>query len=467
MPFKCSVALQLLLIPAIVGCQSTLPTQPATAGSSQDVARNSPAQTQTAQVKTNQGVIHAGFDQRELPFTRSKDDPGEQKTLTLTVFEEIALQNNPALVVAAAQMATARGKQIQAGKYPNPIVGYHATEIGNLGTAGQQGGFVRQRFMTGGKLWLDQEISGKELDRAHFHFHAQEQRVLSDVRVRFFNALVAQRRLELLKELTHISAEFVQATKKLLQGRLVTENDLLQAKIKSDESHILLDNAHNEHTESWRRLVAVVGMPTMPLTPLAGTLDSDLPCFDWDSCHAMVLGNNPDLHAARAQVERTNIALQRSKKELIPNFDLSVSVRHHNVTESDVANIQLGIPIPIFNQNQGNIWAAKAKRIAACYEVKRIELDLQDRLAVAYRQYLNARQKVERYSQKMIPRAEQALNLVRNGYKTGQLKYQTLLTAQETYLRVNLSHLTSLQELWTASSIIEGQLLTGSLADRR
>ena len=152
---------------------------------------------------------------------------------------------------------------------------------------------------------------------------------------------------------------------------------------------------------------------------------------------------------------------------LIPNFDLSVSVRHHNVTESDVANIQLGIPIPIFNQNQGNIWAAKAKRIAACYEVKRIELDLQDRLAVAYRQYLNARQKVERYSQKMIPRAEQALNLVRNGYKTGQLKYQTLLTAQETYLRVNLSHLTSLQELWTASSIIEGQLLTGSLADRR
>ena len=102
--------------------------------------------------------------------------------------------------------------------------------------------------------------------------------------------------------------------------------------------------------------------------------------------------------------------------------------------------------------------------VAACNEFKRIELDLQDRLAVAYRRYANARQQVDRYGSRMVPRAKRSLTLVTRGYAKGQVKYLTLLTAQQTFLQVNLSYLDSLRELRTASSMIEGQLLTDSLA---
>ncbi|MDA1248197.1 MAG: TolC family protein [Planctomycetota bacterium] len=400
------------------------------------------------------------------PAASTVGELGSEQVVTLGDLEQIAFQNNPTLARASARMQAAQGRQVQASLYPNPVVGYHATEIGNLGTAGQQGAFVSQRFITAGKLGLDQAIVGKEIDEAHFRFHGQEQRVLSDVRVRFYDALVAQKRVELTKTLTRIGDELVQSTEKLLEGRLATDNDLLQAEIRADESRILFDNARNQQIEAWRRLAAVVGMPQMQMATASGELTGELPQLEWDSCCATVLAGNPELNAAQARLDRAEIVIRRAKKEPIPNVDLFVSVRKNNISGSDNANVQLGIPIPIFDRNQGNVAAAEADWVAASKEVQRIELDLQDRLAVAFRRYSNARQQVDRYGRRMVPRAKKSLDLVTQGYQKGQVKYLTALTAQQTYVQVSLSYLDSLQELRVSSSVIDGQLLTGSLASQ-
>lgn len=426
---------------ALAGCQPTMPIRPVLTLPSFESLQQSHSETQS-----------------ESPTHRI-----DSTILTLTDLEGLALENNPTLRAGVARIESAVGKRVQAGLNPNPVIGYHATEIGNVQTAGQQGGFISQRFITGGKLQLDQEIVDKKVEEARFRLQAQEQRVLSDVRVRFYEALVSQRRVELTQELTRIGEELVKATRKLLKGRLGTDNDLLQAQIRSEEAQILHDNARNEQVEAWRRLTAVIGLPQLAMTPLDGQLDANLPSVDWDTCYTKVLSNNPALLAARAQVKGAEIAIRRAKKEPIPNIDLSVSVRHHNVTGSDVVNVQAGIPIPIFDKNQGNIRSAKAERVHAQKEIERIELYLQDQLAMAYRRFANARQQVTRYGQRIVPRAKKSLALVRTGYDNGQVKYLTLLTAQQTYVQVSLSYLDALRELWASIMVIEGQLLSGSL----
>ena len=179
------------------------------------------------------------------PLPPSKTE--EQRPLSLADLEALAFRSNPTLAQACARMNAARGRQVQAGLYPNPTVGYHAMQIGNLNTAGQQGAFISQRLITGGKLKLDREIAGKEIDEAHANFHGHERRVLSDVRLRFYEAGVAQRRVQLTDELAQIGNELVVATERLVEGRQATENDLLQAEIKSDEAGIFASNARNEH----------------------------------------------------------------------------------------------------------------------------------------------------------------------------------------------------------------------------
>ena len=95
------------------------------------------------------------------------------RSLTLENLEQIAFNNNPTLVAALTRIEAAQGRKIQAGLPPNPIVGYHATEIGNQGTAGQQGGFISQRFMTGGKLKLDQAIAQTKVNEAGYRLQSQ------------------------------------------------------------------------------------------------------------------------------------------------------------------------------------------------------------------------------------------------------------------------------------------------------
>lgn len=463
----------IVLLGTFAGCRGTPPTSRVSPRAETSVAtlpqpsrlEQAPSQVRTVAFDEAAGEVDARSRQfggwESLPTPGSDDS--HEAPLTISDLEGIALANNPTLVAARARIDVARGRQLQAGLFPNPVAGYHATEIGNQGTAGQQGAFVNQRIITGGKLRLDQAIAGREIQGARFQLQAQQQRVLSDARVRFYDALVAQRRVELTNELAGIGEQLVRATNKLLEGRLATENDLLQAQIRAGESDILFDNSLNQREEAWRRLAAVAGVPTMQIMPLAGELDGELPQLDWEQCYAIVLGGNPQLNAARSRVQRARTAALRARREPIPNVDVFVSVRHHNVTSDEVANVQVGIPIPVFDRNQGNLRSAEAQWMAARAEVGRIELDLQDRLAVAYRRYANARQQAERYGHQIVPRAQRSLELVTAGYQQGQVEYLTLLTAQETFLRASLSYLDSLQELWAAAVVIDGQLLTGSL----
>jgi cobalt-zinc-cadmium efflux system outer membrane protein len=386
--------------------------------------------------------------------------------LTLADLETIALQQNPTLSVAAARISGARGRQIQASLYPNPVAGYHATEIGNFGTAAQQGGFVSQRVIMAGKRRLDSDVAEQRVRERRFQYDAQRLRVLSDVRVRFYDALVAQRNVELTTELSHISDDLVATSSRLLAAREVSENNLLQAEIEAEQGHILLDNARNDHIETRRRLAAVIGWPELSTAPLAGDLDAEVPAHEWQDTYGQILAQNPELNAARTRVGRARLALDRASREPIPNVDVSLSVRHHNVTSYDVANVQIGMPIPVFDRNQGNIRAARAQWIAAHGEVERQELKLQDRLAVAFRRYDNARQQAGRYRDRIIPRAQRSLQLVSDGFDKGQVDYLTLITSQRTFIEVSLAHLVAVRELRAAAVLIDSQLLGDSL-DRR
>ncbi len=326
-------------------------------------------------------------------------DPGPATPngyLSLADLEQIARENNPTLRVASASVTAARGRQVQAGLYPNPTIGYSGEDMGDGNTAGKQGGFINQQFITGGKLRLDRAMASQDHQASQFLFAAQEQRVLCDVRLRFYDALVAQQQVKLTDQLVQTGQKSADLTKRLLTGQQVSESDSLQSEIEWQEAEILAISARNRSQEAWRRLAAVVGQPTMEEKPLSGKLDADIPHNEWEASYALILEQNPELAAARARVERARIGTHRARRQNIPDVDVMTTVSHDNQTGDDVASVLVGIPIPVFNRNQGNILTADAELVSVHSDVERIELVLRDRLAVAYRRYDNARQQSER-----------------------------------------------------------------------
>ena len=383
--------------------------------------------------------------------------------MTIAELEQMALSQNPTVAQASRQVQALRGKYVQQGLRPNPVLGYVGEEIGDEGRAGLQGVAMTQQVITGGKLQLNRAVVSHEIAQAQQDLQIQRQRVINDVRSTAYEVLTAQRTIALMEQLVRIGKEGQDVARELLKAREVSQVDLLQARIEANSARVLLTNARNEYHGAWRRLASVVGVPDMQPTSLRDDLAAGPPALTWEDSLAHLLSTSPELARAYAGVERAQCNLARQNAGRVPNINLLAGVHYNSASEYTVAGVGVGVPLQIFNRNQGNIQRARAELAGARQEVRRVEMSLQQRLATAFKNYANAQQQVQQYETDILPDAKESLGLIQQGYRQGEFGYLELLTAQRTFFRVNLSYVTALRDLWVTSTRIEGQLLTGAL----
>jgi cobalt-zinc-cadmium efflux system outer membrane protein len=387
--------------------------------------------------------------------------------LTLATLEQLTLENHPTLAQGRAQLDGARGNWLQVGLPPNPVVGYSGQQLGSAGLAEQQGVFVGQEFVTGGKRRLDRQIAAWKIQRAERKLQALRMRVLTDVRVAYYDVLIAQRRRELIVDLVRVSEHGVHLAEALFQGGEVSEADPLRALLEADKTEILLQNTINQYLESWRQLAAAVGRPDMTVQQLEGELTPQALKGSWQDVLQRMLTDNPEIAVAQAEVEAVRWGMRRACAEVVPNVDVEAVVQDDRATGSSNSNLQVTFPLPLLNRNQGGIRKARAEVVAAERALDRLALDLQVRLAAAYQRYQSAENQVQRYSKSdgIISNSRRTLDVLKAGYQAEEFGVLDLLTAQRNYVQTNLDYLNSLQQMSTSTMEIRGLLSSGSLSE--
>ncbi len=436
-----------------------------------------------AQVNEEAAVKQAQYLEKEPPAAADEPLPlpGEEELeevipplvldetnegLTVEALEQMALASNPAIGQASARVHSLRGKYLQVGLPPNPSFGYVASEVGNEGLAGQQGGFAGQDFITGKKLVKNRAVVAAEINKAEQILVATQRRVQTDVRTSYYKALVAQQRLNLAQTLVDLNGEAVKASQDLLHAEEIPMAGLLQTEVELQNAEIVQQTAQNELAAAWQQLSAVIGSVDLPRQKLAGDA-SQLPAeLDWDETLQRVTTLSPEIATAVAELARSRRALTRAYAEPIPDISTQFMVQYDNSTDNTIAGIQAGIPIPLWNKNQGGIRQAQAEVSVASQNIERVALDLKNRLASTFQEYATARAQAQTYTSEILPRAQRTFDLVRIGYSQGELGYLDLLAAQRTFAQTNLAYLDSLDDLWRSWVRIDGLLLSESLATR-
>jgi cobalt-zinc-cadmium efflux system outer membrane protein len=385
--------------------------------------------------------------------------------LSLEALEQMALDNNPSVAEARARVDAARGKWVQVGLPPNTVLGYSGQQLGSGGEAEQQGLYAGQEVVRGGKLRLNRAVAAQEIQKAEQLLAAQQQRVLTDVRLGYYEVLVAQRRTEVARSLVEIAAEAVKVADALVKAKEASQVDVTRARMEHQTAQLQLKNAQNTYDAAWSRLAAVVGLPDIGPRPLVGKLERDFDDIDQNEALARILASSPEVSAAFADVQRARWSIDRAVAEPISNLDFQAIVQSDNSTGSGNANVQVTMPIAWLNRNQGGIRQARAELMAAELAVGRVELNLKRRLASVFQRYANARNQVEDYSKTdgILDNARTSLQFARTGYRAGEFTYLDLLTAQRTYSQTNLAYIEALGELWAATLEIDGLLLKDSL----
>jgi cobalt-zinc-cadmium efflux system outer membrane protein len=379
--------------------------------------------------------------------------------LNLADLERIALQRNPTLVQAAARIDMSKGKALQAGLYPNPTIGYQGELIGVQGTAGEfQGGFIRQEIVTAGKLRLSRAKYQQETYQAEIQATAQQLRVVNGIHMAFYDVLAAQRLIDIHRELLKNAEDAVKTTEQLVNVGQANEPDLLQAQIEAQRARVSLGNAEKRYRRDWEHLVTLLGAPELPPGPLAGQLEPEGPALEWESALCKVLQESPELEFVRAEVVRDQITVKREQVEPIPNvvvqggagYDAQIGER------GAVANVQVGIRLPLFDRNQGTIKQAQA-------DVTRVELLLRRRLADAFHHYDTARDSAKDYRENTLPKARRAFELYMDYFKKRRATWPQVLVAERAYFQYQEEYLSTLVELRRAEVEIRGLLVVDGL----
>lgn len=383
-------------------------------------------------------------------------------TMALPQLEQLALAYNPTLCQLTASAQKASGFRSQVGRYPNPTVGYQGMQLGDNGTD-QHVAYFDQQIVLGDKLALNRRVLNQEVKARLWELEAQKYRVLTDVRLRFYEALAAQRRVELTSEFHAVATAGVDAARSRVEALLGPRSELLQSEIQLTETETAQSQAELAFRGAWQELAAVAGIPDLAQAPLTGELRPEVLERDWDAFYQTLLSTSPERCAAFARVSRAQANIARQEAQPIPNLSVQLGAGRDNGQNSSMVNVQVGAPIPLFNRNQGNIDAACAEHCRAQQEVRRIDLSIKARLARAAQEFDSAAVAVRNFEGKILPRARETLELTNQAYAAGEFDFLQVLVARRTYFDSNLQYLKALGELAQANARLDGLLLSGGL----
>ncbi|MGH9365645.1 MAG: TolC family protein [Thermoanaerobaculia bacterium] len=422
--------------------------------------------------RTTAGLLAFGTLSATMALGQPTPAPAPDPPLTLADLERMALEKNPTLVQASAEIDAARGRAKQAGLLPKPVVGFSADELPLRGgtVRGKEGVFLEQTVPLGGKLKSSRGIFEKEVGEAEANVETQRLRVVNSVRSLYYEAVVAAQRVQVRERLAQLTDEAVAVSRQLFNVGAADRPDVLESEIEARETRLALVAARNQQFHTWRSLAVMVGEPDMKLHPLAGMLDISPPELDRDEAVATLLRDSPQVRRAKTQVERAAAIVDRADRERFPDLFLRAGAdRDRERLEGSTrpvgweASVQAGLSLPLFNRNQGDRAAARANLSRARAEVQRVELALRGRFSGVFEAYLTSLRLADEYGQEILPRAEQAYKLYLDKFREMAAAYPQVLIAQRTLFQTSEKYLNSLEEAHLAAVQIQGLLLVDGL----
>ena len=175
----------------------------------------------------------------------------------------------------------------------------------------------------------------------------------------------------------------------------------------------------NRYTSAWKQLAAAMGLPGMPPTALAGSIDAPIPVYDHAAVLARALQSHTDVLTAENTLTQARFRLKLAEVQVVPDVTVNVVLQkdYTGPPYGTVYSLQAGVPVPIFDRNQGGIMQAQAQVVQSSEESHRVRDDLTTRLAAAFEAYENNRALLYIYRDKILPDQVRAYRAIYDRYQ--------------------------------------------------
>lgn len=385
---------------------------------------------------------------------------------TLADLQRIAATNSPDLRQAASDVEAARGNMMQANAYPNPTVTYQFTPSNDGASPGADGIGVEQTIKTGGKLALQRASAEMALHNAELALRRARSDLVTRVRNAYFAVLVSQEQCRVLEALAHFTDEVYRLQAGLLSGGFAAPYEPAALRAQAFTARLAYKQCIQGGIYAWKQLAAAINVRQLPYSEVAGRVDACIPYYDYDNLLAYILRNHTDAVTAQNGIQMARYNLKLAQVTPVPDVDfgLLVSKDYSAAPHQYCPTLSVGVPLPVWDRNQGAILSAEAALIRAEEEPHRVEMNLTNTLANAYANYKNNLDALEYYRRYILPDQVRAY---RGAYDRRQIdpnaSFGDVVSAQQTLYSDVTIYLTTLGQLWTSVTSVADLIQTDDL----
>ncbi|GKT22319.1 TolC family protein [Acidovorax sp. SUPP3334] len=389
-----------------------------------------------------------------FPFTSTASARAVEAAEPLTLASAISLawQNNPDLSAAARARDAADGAIRQAGVRPNPVL---ETTVEDLRqerrTTTVQ---ISQPIELGGKRTARIAAAERARDQAAAAVLARRADIRAAVITAFFEVLAAQERVRLAQDSVGLAQRALHAAGNRVIAGKVSPLEETKAKVAESSAQVERLQAEGALRMAKQQLAALWGNSKPVFTQVEGQIDM-LPTPPSPLQIEQRLFNAPALVQARLEIDRRSALTALEQAKRVPDIAVTLGSKRSPDVGGNQWIVGVSIPLPIFDNNQGNLSEALSKEDQARDELLSAELRTASEVNGALETMHSSRLEAETLQRDALPGAESAYQAATKGFELGKFSFLEALDAQRTLLQVRTQTLRALAATHRAASELD------------
>lgn len=379
-----------------------------------------------------------------------------QPALTLKQTTQYAIDNNRDLKAARYAVFIAQARLVQAGLWSNPNLNLYNNDDQLFNKEGEYTRSVgfSQAFPISGRIARQKKVARLDLAKAMAEIREAERKLSARVANAFFAIIITEGRLQQYHYLLGINKQLVDVTHNRYHVAEVSQLDNNTAQL--EYQRIMQENQLLESVRisQLALLNQLMGRPAA--SPL--NLDAHSPATKklppLKQLQTLALRNRPDRQTLLLEIDRAHADVLLARAERFADWTVGLAVQQDKIVvqgappqQADRAlGVNVTIPLPVLNGNQGRILEASASGTQAMMNLQALNLTIETEVASNYAQLQALQNTLKQTKNTSLKLTLGNVTLAREAYTNGQLSLLNVVQVQRQQNDLQMAYFINLEK---------------------
>lgn len=365
--------------------------------------------------------------------------------LDLKTAEKRFLDQNIDLLISKTNIDQAKALLLQSKIWENPEIDLNRelynTDTKKFLTHNSNTQFdvaYSQLITTAGKYFKQIQINKQQVQLNEYQFYDQQRSLKLALRQNFYDLANAQQKLLVIQDGAQELGKLVEATQLQVEHGNAARKELIRLQSLVLQYATEQTEIYNTIAENESDLKQLLNYSANEyIVPVLDTTGADLPlkiaALTFDTLESTALQNRYDLLQANLQTDIGKNSVTLEKMRGAPDFHMGLDYDRFGSAFPSYIGLTVGVPLPLWNFNQGNIKAAKAQYEQVKLQQQSKQLEIHNTLMSAYAQLLNENKLYQSINKAYYTSFNEIYGNIYDSYKTRTIGLIEFLDYFESY----------------------------------